>query len=53
MEDDPLSDRGDGDGDQNMPDAYEQQGARDPAETCPGPIPMAKEEQEGAQVGDD
>ena len=51
MEDDPISDRGDSDGDQNMPDANEQQGARDPMESGPGPVPMPEEE--GVQVGDD
>ena len=53
MEDDPLSDRGDGNGDQNMPDANKQQGGCDPVEPGPGPIPMPKKEQEGVQVGDD
>ena len=53
MDDDPLSDRGKGDGDQEMPDANEQhgeqQGVNDP--TGPGPVP--DEAQEGAQPGDD
>ena len=52
-DDDPLSDRGEGDGDQEMPDAHkqqgEQQGINDPAD--PGPMPG--ETQEGAQPGDD
>ena len=51
MEDDPLSDWGDSDGDQNMPDANEQQGARDPVESGLGPVPMPEED--GVQVGDD
>ena len=53
MDDNPLSDQGEGDGDQEMPDANkqhsEQQGANDP--TGPGPAP--DETQEGAQPGDD
>ena len=52
MDDDPLSDRGEGDGDQKMPDANEQhgeqQGVNDPA----GPGPTPDEAQEGAQPGD-
>ena len=53
MDDDPLSDQGEGDGDQEMPDANkqhgEQQGTDDPA----GPRPAPDEAQEGAQPGDD
>ena len=51
-DDDPLSDRGEGDRDQEMPDANEQQGKQqginDPAD--PGPVPG--EVQEGVQPGD-
>ena len=51
-DDDPLSDRGEGNGDQEMPDAHEQQdrkqGVNDPAD--PGPMPG--ETQEGAPPGD-
>ena len=49
VDDDPLSDRGEGDGDQEMPDAHKQQGANDPADS--GPMPG--ETQEGAPLGDD
>ena len=53
MDDDPLSDQGEGNGDQEMPNANEQpgeqQGIDDPAD--PGPAP--DEAQEGAQLGDD
>ena len=49
IEDDPLSDRSAGDGDQDMPDANEQQGDRDPMESGPGPIPIPEEAQEGAR----
>ena len=47
--DDPLSDRGEGDGDQEMPDTHKLQGVQDPADpgTAPGQV------QEGAQPGDD
>ena len=52
-DDDPLSDQGEGDGDQEMPNAHEQQGKQqgvnDP--TDPGPTPG--ETQEGAPPGDD
>ena len=48
-DDDPLSDRGEGDGDQEMPDATELQGVNDP--TGPGPAPG--EVPEGVQLGDD
>ena len=51
-DDDPLSDRGKGDGDQEMPNANEQQGKQqginDPAD--PGPAPS--EVQEGVPPGD-
>ena len=51
-DDDPLSDRGEGDGDQEMPDTHkqqgEQQGVNDPAD--PGPMPG--ETQEGAPPDD-
>ena len=46
-EDDPLSERGEGDRDQEMPDANEPQGANNPVRPAPGEIP------EGAQPGDD
>ena len=48
-EDDPLSDRGEGDGDQEMPDANELQGINDPT----GPGPASSEVPEGVQLGDD
>ena len=52
-DDDPLSDRVEGDGDQEMPDTHEQQGGQqgvnDPAD--PGPTPG--ETQEGALPGKD
>ena len=53
VEDDPLSDQGGGDGDQDMPDANEQQGDRDPAGSGPAPVLVPDEAQEGAQLGDD
>ena len=53
IEDDPLSDRGEGDGDQDMPDANELQGDRDPAGSGPMPVLVPDETQEGAQLGDD
>ena len=53
IEDNPLSDRGEGDGDQDMPDANEQQGDRDPAGSGPMPVLVPNETQEGAQLGDD
>ena len=53
MSDDPLSDQGNGNGDQETPDTNEQhseqQGTNDPA----GPGPAPDEAQEGAQPGDD
>ena len=48
-ENDPLSDRGEGDRDQEMPNANELQGVNDPA----GPGPAPSEVPEGAQLGDD
>ena len=51
VEDDPLSDRGEGNGDQDMPDANKPQGNRDPAGS--GPVPMPDKAPEGAQLGDD
>ena len=48
-EDDPLSDRGEGDGDQEMPDNSKVQGVNDPA----GPRPAPSEVPEGAQLGND
>ena len=53
IEDDPLSDWGGGDGDQDMPNANKQQGNRDPAGSGPAPILIPNEAQEGAQLGDD
>ena len=53
VEDDPLSDRGEGDGNQDMPDANKQQGDRDPAGSGPTPVLVPDETQEGAQLGDD
>ena len=53
IEDNPLSDQGEGDGDQDMPDANELQGDRDPTGSGPMPVPAPKETQEGAQLGDD
>ena len=49
VDDDPLSNRGEGDGDQEMPDANKWQGVDDPAN--PGPAPG--EAPEGAQLGED
>ena len=51
VDDDPLSDRGEGDGNQEMPDAHEQQGVNDPADL--GPMPDETQDQEGALLGDD
>ena len=50
--DDPLSDRGEGDGDQEMPDAHkhEQQGINEPADL--GPMPGESQDQEEALPGD-
>ena len=48
-EDDPLSDRGEGNRHQEMPDANKLQGVNDPA----GPGPVPSEVPEGAQLGDD
>ena len=48
-EDNPLSNQGEGDGDQEMPDANELQGINDPA--SPGPAPS--EVPQGTQLGDD
>ena len=48
-DDDPLSDRGEGNGDQEMPNADKLQGVQDPT----GPRPAPSEAQEGAQPGDD
>ena len=36
-----------------MPDANQQQGDRDPAESGTGPAPVLEEAQEGAWLGDD
>ena len=48
-DDDPLSDRSEGDGDQEMPEANKLQGVQDPT----GPGPASGDVQEGAQPGDD
>ena len=48
-DDDPLSDQGEGDGDQEMLDAHKLQGVQDPAGSGPVPIEVHK----GAQPGDD
>ena len=53
IEDDPLSDWDEGDGDQDMPDANEQQGDRDPTGSGPTPMLIPDETQEGAQLCDD
>ena len=53
IEDDPLSDWGEGNGDQDMPDANEPQGDRDPAGSRPTPMLVPDETQDGAQLGDD
>ena len=53
IEDNPLSDRGEGNGDQDMPDANKPQGDRDPAGSGATPVPAPDETQEGAQLGDD
>ena len=49
VDDDPLSDRGEGNGDQEMPDANEQQGVDNPADPGPAPGEVPKE----AQLGND
>ena len=53
IDDDPLSDRGEGDGDQEMPDTHkhEQQGNNEPADL--GPTPGETQDQEGMPPGDD
>ena len=53
IDDDPLSDRGEGDGDQEMPDTHEheQQGVNEPADL--GPMPGETQDQEEALPGDD
>ena len=53
MDDDPLSDRGEGDGDQEMPNANEQHGEQQGVDDPAGPGPAPDEAQEGAQPGDD
>ena len=52
IEDDPLSNRGEGNRDQDMPNADELQGDCDPAGSEPVPVPAPKETQEGAQLDD-
>ena len=53
IDDDPLSDRGKGDGDQEKPDAdeHEQQGVNEPADL--GPMPSEPQDQEEVLPGDD
>ena len=53
VDDNPLSDRGEGDGDQEMPDAqeHEQQGVNEPADL--GPMPGETHDQEEVPPGDD
>ena len=51
IEDDPLSDRSAGDGDQDMPDAKELQDDRDPTSSGLGPVLIPEEAREGAQLG--
>ena len=53
IEDAPLSDRAEGSGDQEMPNANEPQGDADPAGYGPGPAPIPDEAPEEAQLGDD
>ena len=53
LDDDPLSDRGEGDRDQEMPDANEQHGEQQGIDDPAGPEPAPNEAQEGAQPGDD
>ena len=52
VEDDPLSDQGGGDGDQDMPNANKPQGNCDPAGSGPVPVLLPDEVPEGAQLGD-
>ena len=52
-DDDPLSDRGEGDGDQEMPNTNEQQGKQQGINDPTDPRPMPGEAQEGVQPGDD
>ena len=53
VDDDPLSDRGESDGDQEMPDANKQQGEQQGIDDPAHPGPATDEAQEGAQPGDD
>ena len=50
---DLLSDRGEGDGDQEMPDTHEQQGEQQGINDPTDPEPTPNETQEGAPPGDD
>ena len=52
-DDDPLSDQGEGDGDQEMPDAHEQQGEQQGINNPTDPKPTPNETQGGAPLGDD
>ena len=52
VDDDPLSDQGEGNGDQEMPDANKQHGKQQGADDPTGPRPAPDEAQEGAQLGD-
>ena len=51
-DDDPLSDQGEGDGDQEMPNAHEQQGKEQGVNDPADPEPTPDETQEGAPPGD-
>ena len=53
IEDDPLSDRDEGNGDQDMPDANKPEGDRNPAGSGPTPMSAPDKTQERAQLGDD
>ena len=53
VEDNPLSDQGGGDGDQDMPDANKPQGDCDPAGSGPEPVLIPDEAPDGAQLGND
>ena len=53
MGDAPLSDRGEGDGDQEMPDANEWQEDDDPTGSRPEPGAVPDEAPEEAQLGDE
>ena len=52
-DDDPLSDHGEGDGDQEMPDAHQQQGEEQGINDTADPEPTPDETQEGGPPRDD